>query len=349
MDCWIGWESVDSLRMMLRMSEFRAAVMAIVSLLAFAGTVAAAEVGDDLSHAPEAWSAGTVIAQARNTDATGTTFSGVRAAGVLTSVSVRTQGNAGTVKVLLLRKTGDPNATSASMLNVGPTIPIDVPAAIATEGVITTIPQRRQVQIGDRFGLVTVFGIRALWIHPSVDQDYCWFAAEPHADDSTVVYSNSLCNNTIPLVRGTVETDIDADGYGDETQDLCPVDPARQTECTADLSIKIKRASRPRPGLRALLMITVTNKGPSPARNVSVRLDRARKLRSFGFPLGACSAVSARLCNTELLAPGEKATFTARAIKRKSGMVRMTARVTSDAVDPLLTNNKSSTTVKFKR
>ena len=306
-------------------------------------------VGADLGVSPDSWQPGSINVQRRLTDVPGTTYGGFSSAGVLTSVSIKTRGAANTATAFVLRKTADLAGGAATFSNITSPIVFTVPEDPST-GTVHTQATRISVAAGDRFGMTTAStGTWHLYWHSAPEFDYCYFRAGSHAEGASLDYASALCNNYIPLVQGVLEPDVDGDGYGDETQDLCPVDPASQTQCQADLSVKIKRASRPRPGLRAVLHVTVTNNGPTPARNVVVKLDRASKLKSFGFPLGACSTLSARLCTAASLAPGATAIFTARAIKRRAGKVKMIARVSSDVLDPIAANNMSSATVKFKR
>lgn len=322
-----------------------AAVLAVPTVRAEASVT----VGADLGVSPDSWQPSSIIVQRRLTDVPGTTYGGFSSAGVLTSISIKTRGAANTATAFVLRKTVDLAGGAATFSNIAAPIIFTVPADPST-GTVYTQATRISVAAGDRFGMTTAStGTWHLRWHSAPEFDYCYFHVGSHAEGASLDYASALCNNYIPLVQGVLEPDVDGDGFGDETQDLCPVDPARQLQCQADLSVKIKRASRPQPGLRAVLQVTVTNNGPSPARNVVVSLDRAPKLKSFGFPLGACSTPSARLCTTASLAPGEKAIFTVRAIKRRAGKVKMIARVSSEALDPIVTNNKSRATVKFKR
>ena len=180
---------------------------------------------------------------------------------------------------------------------------------------------------------------------------------------ATVSYSTALCNHWIPVLQGTVEADADGDGYGDESQDLCPSDSTIQVACPApppalppvfdqaDLSVTIKRAKRPVPGLRATLLVKVTNNGPAAARRVKVSVDRARRLKSWSMlPSTSCPlAVTKRSCEIESLAAGRSITLKVRGVKRMSGKISLVARVSSPTSDPVATNNSSRTSVRFRR
>src|SRR6266540_6900880 len=73
---------------------------------------------------------------------------------------------------------------------------------------------------------------------------------------TTTVYSFSPVLTSFPtlpsphpdrelLVNADIEHDADGDGYGDETQDLCPGDETRHTACLSNLSISMKPEPAP--------------------------------------------------------------------------------------------------------
>jgi hypothetical protein len=73
------------------------------------------------------------------------------------------------------------------------------------------------------------------------------------------------------LVNADIEPDADGDGYGDETQDLCPADASRHTTCLANLSTSVRPDPAPLTVGRALTFtIKVANEGPSPAQAVDL-------------------------------------------------------------------------------
>jgi hypothetical protein len=155
--------------------------------------------------------------------------------GVLTSARVKTVGGATTVDVRVLRP--DP-VLAANYLNVGPEIPIPVPDVPGSStGVISEATGlHHPITTHDRLGIG--------WIQPSTPLNYgiaaggssCAFRQQPtdtdggHPVDTTVQYHTAGCAFEI-LVQGTVETDADHDGYGDETQDQCPTDASTHGPC----------------------------------------------------------------------------------------------------------------------
>jgi hypothetical protein len=76
------------------------------------------------------------------------------------------------------------------------------------------------------------------------------------------------------LVNADIEQDVDGDGYGDETQDLCPGDETRHATCLSNLSISARPEPAPLTVGRALTYtIKVTNEGPSTAQDVGLTVN----------------------------------------------------------------------------
>lgn len=73
------------------------------------------------------------------------------------------------------------------------------------------------------------------------------------------------------LVNADIEHDADGDGYGDETQDLCPGDPTRHTTCLSNLVTTVTPNPAPLTVGRPLTFtIKVANQGPSTAQAVDL-------------------------------------------------------------------------------
>ncbi|TML03394.1 MAG: DUF11 domain-containing protein [Actinobacteria bacterium] len=73
------------------------------------------------------------------------------------------------------------------------------------------------------------------------------------------------------LMNADIEHDADGDGYGDETQDLCPDDPTRHTACLSNLSVSVRPDPAPLTVGRVLTFtIKVSNAGPSTAQDVGL-------------------------------------------------------------------------------
>jgi hypothetical protein len=73
------------------------------------------------------------------------------------------------------------------------------------------------------------------------------------------------------LVNADIEPDADGDGYGDETQDLCPTDASRHTACLSNLTVSMRPDPAPLTVGRPLTFtVKVNNEGPSTAQDVGL-------------------------------------------------------------------------------
>lgn len=88
---------------------------------------------------------------------------------------------------------------------------------------------RLPVQAGDKFGLYGSPGALFCGGLGTTD-DKLGFSAGNAAVGSTMAVESESVNAQIP-VSVTIEPDADHDGYGDETQDRCPLNAAVQGEC----------------------------------------------------------------------------------------------------------------------
>ncbi len=313
----------------------------------------AAYVGDEMLSSPTWVNAGSALTKMLNGD--GSTNAGSPIAGVLTSVRLRSTGSAGTGKVHVLRNTGPLSVFPIGFLNVGPDIPFAATADATADGHYTEIATRQPIAVGDRLGISHSSPGMAVYRVATDAADCVFINTLPHAVGAVANYSNVGCNKFIPLVRGTVEPDADADGYGDVTQDSCSTDSTTQSACPptpsgADLVVKIRKPAKAVKGKRAKVLITVTNNGPVTAEGVTLRIERSKRLRSVSFLGGACSSV--RKPNTCVMVPvrlGLPVKLSARVIARSAGKLSLVVRVASSTADPVNTNNRSRITVKFAR
>ena len=155
--------------------------------------------------------------------------------GVLTSARVKTVGGATTVDLRVLRP--DP-VLASNYLNVGPETPIPVPdVASSSTGVISEATGlHHPIAAHDRLGIGLESALHSAQLRRGVRRvGVCVPTAPTYTDgghpvDTTVQYDNAGCLFEV-LVQGTVETDADHDGYGDDTQDQCPTDASTHGPC----------------------------------------------------------------------------------------------------------------------
>jgi hypothetical protein len=91
-----------------------------------------------------------------------------------------------------------------------------------------TFDTRLPVQAGDRFGLYGLKGAIACAFGTGTDK--LGFTAGNSTVGTTLTASVEHANEQSP-VSVVIEPDGDHDGYGDETQDNCPQNPAAHSEC----------------------------------------------------------------------------------------------------------------------
>jgi hypothetical protein len=89
---------------------------------------------------------------------------------------------------------------------------------------------RIPVQAGDRFGPIAVIN-DTLFCSTGNEGDKVWAFVGSVGTGSTHTYMAATLVR-VPMVV-TIEPDADGDGYGDETQDKCPQNPAFQSACPA--------------------------------------------------------------------------------------------------------------------
>jgi len=200
------------------------------ALLALApGSAAAATVfGADMTQSPalhtSLYSITTVI------DPGGAENTGAPVSGILTSVRLKTNEDAGDGVIQVLTQVSHPDPATYSFLNEGPEIPIAVTADATSGGHITEVLTRRPIALGQKLAvdLNDPLGtVRDAYNDPTAE---CAFTASNPLGMPTN-YSTSLCNHNPPLISGTIEPDFDHDGFGDDTQDQCTTNGAQQGPC----------------------------------------------------------------------------------------------------------------------
>ncbi len=183
-------------------------------------------------------------------------------AGVLTSWSYfRGSVPATTIKLRVLR----PTSTADTFTTVGVTQP-QSPAA----NQVSTYPTRIAVQPGDFLGYTATsagnfscgggaagFGINS--------------APGDPADGSTIAYT--AIGTPFQLdISAVLEADADGDGYGDETQDLCPTDATTQGACQDHSAPDTTIDKRPKAKTRKR-RVTLGFSSPEPGASFECSLD----------------------------------------------------------------------------
>ena len=114
------------------------------------------------------------------------------------------------------------------------------------------------------------------------------------------------------LVTGVIEPDADNDGFGDESQDVCPAEASLHVApCTADIALTMSGPAFGVVDRDTPYDVTVTNHGPSAAAGVTltdVIPSGARLVRTEGP--GTCVPGATLRCTLPAIAPGAAGTVT---------------------------------------
>lgn len=98
----------------------------------------------------------------------------------------------------------------------------------APTGIVTSPELQIPIKVGDRIGLETILGNYYGYQHPGAG---AWGVINPAVPVGTTATEITVSNDFQFLFGADVEADADADGFGDETQDGCPTDPAELVKC----------------------------------------------------------------------------------------------------------------------
>jgi uncharacterized repeat protein (TIGR01451 family) len=258
--------------------------------------------------------------------------------GVITRVRFRSATpDALTVQILHPVASGAEQVTSASP-----------PATPVAGGAVTTVSDLRlPVKAGDRLGVLSpgAPGAIAAFNNHGVKV----FGNPPPAVGETATPSATPADYRL-LVQADLEPDVDGDGYGDVTQDVCPFDAARHAGCHADLAVSSNFSSAEvNPGKHAFFELSVTNKGPDPAKAVDLRIALPPGT-AFDGNLGGCPSVDGVwTCHVDRLDPGNLNFVERFFVSGVPGTtVTLTASATSATPDPDAGNNQLTSTVTFR-
>jgi hypothetical protein len=214
-------------------------LLAAAALLALPASASATTTvfGDDLSHGP--FFSSSNLSQTNVIKPDGSADTGSPVSGVLVSVRIRTEGGGGSGVIRVLTEVSHPDATTYVFRNTPPEIPISVTPDVTAGGHVTETLTRRPIEADQRLGLHLddpSGNIRATWNDNSLDpRAECAYTATPHEVDFDLVYTTFACNHNPILVQGTVESDTDGDGFGDDTQDGCPTNASTHGSCASTL------------------------------------------------------------------------------------------------------------------
>lgn len=250
----------------------------------------------------------------------------VPADGVLVAVAVRAAPGAGGVVVpRVLRPAGGDTV-----------VPVADGPPVTLTGGVQRVPVRLPVRAGDVLALRAdalpgVFAAPAgAGTHAVFAEPPAWpVGADPREPDPGAPLPGDL------LLAAELEADGDGDGFGDETQDACPTDPA----CAVALGL---RSSGPLFGVTGRPVehaYAVHNTGPVPAQQVRLDLGlpatgAVRDVRAPG-PCVAIASASLR-CALGTLAPGAEAVVVLVLDAEAGAVVRSAATAAGEGDPPVV-------------
>jgi hypothetical protein len=218
---------------------------------------AAVTIGSDLTSTPTDPDVCTTTCTFVQTALPGSAGVLAPSAGILTRMRVKTAGPASSVRLRVLRPTagGQYIAVRSSR-----TMVTSSAGGVETFALMPGLP----VQAGDAIGL-DVDNVAIVIAAPTPGATAAYW--DPRIADTETSAPDDITSDE-QLFNADLEPDGDGDGYGDESQDGCPLDPATQFgPCPADFAVtSVASTSAADPGQVVTSTITVTNLGPFAGR-----------------------------------------------------------------------------------
>jgi hypothetical protein len=213
-------------------------LVAATALALSSGSASAATVfGADMTQQPD-WPTSTlsmvnVIAPGGGAD------NGAPVSGILTSARIKTKGPAGDGVIRILTQVSHLDPGTYELLNSGPEIPVHLTADVTAAGHITEVQTRQPITAAQRLGWYVndpAGDIKENYVDVSAECAYLSPGSAGGPETTSHNYTTAGCNQNVLLVSGTIEADSDGDGYGDETQDLCPTNASTHGACPAPVT-----------------------------------------------------------------------------------------------------------------
>jgi uncharacterized repeat protein (TIGR01451 family) len=203
------------------------------------------------------------------------------------------------------------------------------------------------IKTGDVLGLTGSGGANIACVGTASNSDRMRVKNPP---DPPVGQNSGGFLGDLPMLKvgmsAVVEPDADADGFGDESQDSCPTDPAVHTgACPADVSVVKIASANPRVGSDLTYGLFVTNNSATnaaPTVAVTDTLPAGVSFVSASAGQGFCLGTTTISCALGTLTPGQTTTVTIVVRPTAAGPLSNTADVSSAALDNNGANNSST-------
>ena len=311
----------------------RAAVLAaLVTALALAAPAGAATtVGQNFTPTLQVGTKATVF-QLQVSAGTGYT---VPFEGILTSWSFQTAAITEPTTFKVARPAG---GSSFTIVGQGD-------AVAPSPDTLNSFPIRIPVRAGDVIGFYQERGDTPAGTRSESDSDQVAYAfgtdAQPGQTPSFFQISKIRMN-----VSARLELDADRDGFGDETQDLCPRDAETQEPCTSDLSVSAT-TDKNRLGIYEELTMTLVVKsdGRTPSNGTTLTYKVPGELEVISTASTTASCRKARtevVCTLGDLPVGGSQLITMKARARKRGAPENAVFVASRVLDTDISNNRGA-------
>jgi hypothetical protein len=260
-----------------------AGVALVISLLGASGASAATEFGD-ACFGNDDTSAPITIFEISSTENPLPTAAPV--SGVVTKMKVNLVGGAPTFPVSL-----------KVLREVGPNTVQIVGEANGNIGAgASSIDTRIPVQAGDRLGFFSPSSFGAIVCEEAGGSSIVGVYEGGGTPGGTATFGSGPAPIRVP-VFASIEPDADNDGFGDETQDACPLSAATQVACPV-VTLSTTRQVR-----KGSVVIVVTTSAPAPVTvKAIVRLGKGKKAQLTG--------------GTKTLTPGILGRFTLKFTKK---------------------------------
>jgi Domain of unknown function DUF11 len=303
--------------------------VALATILAALGPAAAAHaattVGSDLSKPANTTACVTACTAFTTLSSNGAPVAVAPFDGVIVRWRVKAGATASGVALRTIRSAG-----TGSYTGVAASDPQPVPPGTSTFD--TRIP----VKSGDIIGADA--GANAMLFATSTTTDVQIFSPQLN----TFAHPPSRQPNRELLVNADIEHDADGDGYGDETQDLCPTDPSRHTACLSNLSVDVHPDPAPLTVGRTLTYtIKVANAGPSTAQDVGlvVNLPFSATPMQARTGRGSCSGAFTFTCQLGPIDANAQGTVVLSVRPEVVGTLVLTARTATSTAETTTDDN----------
>lgn len=301
----------------------------LAALLPAAGAGAATTIGSDLTKAATATVCGPGV---QCTYFTGDGATGAPAAAVpFDGVIVRWRVEAGSAAPSTMLRTLRPS-TAGGYVGAGSSDPQGL--QVGMNAFTTRIP----VKAGDVIGLDDSSNAKVF----ASGVPTAAYSFTPFLDASAQSPSSPHTSREL-LVNADIEHDADGDGYGDETQDLCPTDETRHTACLSNLSVSVRPDPAPLTVGRPLtLTIKISNAGPSAAEDVGLTVNlpfSATPLQARAGRGGSCGGSYTVTCRLEPIARDGSGTVVLVVRPETVGTLVMSASATTSTAESSTDDN----------